>query len=127
MIAAAPESDRASESNMQTSRYPAIYAGWIALCAILFFALGGAKDPSRPNGRILSDDAARMAEQILQKSDRVYRGYDAHVAYASRGEGQPEARWIVLLDAEPHSAMKKAVVVELRAGDGALLRIRRPG
>ena len=112
---------------MQKSRYPAIYAGWIAFCAILFFALGAAKDPSRPNGRILSDDAARMAEQILQKSDRAYRGYDAvHVAYASRGEGQPEARWIVLLDAEPHTAMKKAVVVELRADDGRLLRIRRP-
>lgn len=112
---------------MSKSRYPVIYALWIALCAIFFFALSGARDPSRPHGRILSDDAGRMAEQILLKSNRAYRGYDAvHVAYASIAEGQPEARWIVLLDAEPHTAMKKAVVVELRASDGTLVRIRKP-
>ncbi len=112
---------------MPKNRYPAIYALWIALCAILFLALSGAEDPSRRHDRILSNDAGRMAQQILQKRDRTCRGYDVvHVAYASHAEGQPEARWIVLLDAEPHTAMKKAVVVELRASDGTLLRIRRP-
>ena len=112
---------------MRKRRYPAIYAAWIALCTILFFGLSGAQDPSRRHGRILSNDAGRMAQQIAQKSHRSWRGYDVvHVAYASRAEGQPEPRWIVLLDGEPHTALHKAIVVELRASDGALVRIRRP-
>ncbi len=111
---------------MTVKRYSAIYAGWIALCAILFFALAGAEDPSRRHDRILSTDAGEMAERLLRASAPAYAHYDVvHVAYASRGEGG-EARWIVLLDGEPHSAMQKAVVVELRASDGALLRIRKP-
>lgn len=106
--------------------YPAIYAAWIVLCGALFFGLAGAKDPSRPHGRILSDDAGRIAQQLLQSRGDAYRGYDVvHVAYASRSEEQPEARWIVLLDAEPHTAMRRAVVVELRASDGALVKIRK--
>ncbi len=111
---------------MRKRTYPALYASWTVLCAVLFLTLAGAEDPSRRHDRILSNDAGRMAQQILQKNG-AYRGYDVvHVAYASHAEGQAEARWIVLLDAEPHTAMRRAVVVELRASDGALVRVRKP-
>ena len=44
----------------------------------------------------------------------------------NRGEGGAEARWVVLLDRVPHSALHDARVVELRASDGKLLIIRAP-
>ncbi len=53
--------------------------------------------------------------------------YDAvHVGYAKRGEAGSEDRWIVLCDRVPHTQLREAVVVELRAGDGSLLTIRKP-
>jgi hypothetical protein len=56
-----------------------------------------------------------------------YRGYQAvHVAYAGSGEAGPTARWIVLCDRVPHTALAAAVVVELDAKDGRLIRIRKP-
>jgi len=107
-------------------RFSLIYAGWIVLCAVLFVGLRGAQDPSRRGDRILNNDAAARAEAILT-ADARYRGYEVvHVAYANRGEGGPEARWIVLLDRVPHSALHDARVVELRARDGKLLGIRAP-
>jgi hypothetical protein len=33
---------------------------------------------------------------------------------------------VVLLDRVPHTALRDAVVVELRASDGALIKMRRP-
>jgi len=106
-------------------RFPFVYIGWIALCAALFAALTHAEDPSRPHGRILSNDAGARAVAVA--AQHGYAGYEAvHVAYAGRGEGGGEARWVVLLDREPHTEMRNAVVVELRASDGALLTIRRP-
>jgi hypothetical protein len=105
--------------------FPALYVVWIAICASGFVALRGAEDPSRRSGRILSDDAGAIAVSILQKSG--IRGYEAvHVAYASRGEGGTDNRWIVLCDRVPHTAFRDALVVELRAGDGTLIRIRKP-
>ena len=107
-------------------RFPLIYASWIVLCAVLFVGLRGAEDPSRRGDRILNNDAAARAEAILTHDAR-YRGYEVvHVAYANRGEGGAEARWIVLLDRVPHSALHDARVVELRASDGKLLTIRAP-
>jgi hypothetical protein len=35
-------------------------------------------------------------------------------------------RWIVLCDRRPRTALREAIVVELRAADGALLLIRKP-
>lgn len=101
--------------------------GWIALCAILFFALAPMEDPSRPEGRILSLDAGRLALAELRARDRArFAGYEAvHVARARKGEGAPEDRWIVLCDRVPHTALRDAVVVELRSETGELLRIRR--
>jgi len=102
-----------------------LYPSWIALCAILFVALGGAEDPSRPKGRILSVEAGRHALVIAEQ--RGLRGYEVvHVARARKGEGAAEDRWVVLLDQVPHTSLKQAVVVELRVEDGTLLRVRKP-
>ena len=109
-------------------RYWLLYPAWIALCAVLFFALRGVEDPSRRRGRILSNDAATIALRALRSADRVrYAGYDVvHVAYAGGGEGGNRARWVVLCDRVPHTALREAVVVELDARSGALLTIRKP-
>jgi len=109
-------------------RFTGIYAAWIVLCAILFFALRGAEDPSRRRGRIQSIDAGTVALSILRDRDaREYDRYEVvHVAYARAGEGAAETRWVVLLDRVPHTSLREAVVVELRAEDGSLLRIRKP-
>jgi hypothetical protein len=102
-----------------------LYPAWIVICAVLFFALGGLEDPSRPKGRILSIDAGRRAAAIANQ--RGLDGYHVvHVARARRNEGAPEERWIVLLDKVPHTRLREAIVIELRTGDGSLVRIRRP-
>ena len=106
-------------------RFFALYALWILICAIVFAVLRGAEDPSRRHGRILSNDAADRAIAILRT--KGIRGYDAvHVGYAKRGEAGSEDRWIVLCDRVPHTQLREAVVVELRANDGTLLTIRQP-
>lgn len=106
-------------------RFSALYVAWILICAIAFLALRGAEDPSRRHGRILSNDAAARAVDILRA--KGLRDYEAvHVAYAKRGEAGSEDRWIVLCDRTPHTRLREAKVVELRAGDGALLLIREP-
>ena len=100
-------------------RYWLLYPAWIAVCAVLFLALRGADDPSRPRGRVLSNDAAAIAVRVLP---RQYRGYEAvHVALSD-----DHKRWVVLCDAVPHSTLQRAVVVELDARDGRLLTIRKP-
>lgn len=107
-------------------RYWLFYPAWILVCAVLFVALRGAEDPSRRHGRILSNDAADIAVRLLRRQPQ-FRGYEAvHVAYAGRGEGGNTNRWIVLCDAVPHTALARAVVVELDARDGRLLVIRKP-
>lgn len=100
-------------------RYWLLYPAWIAVCAVLFLALRGADDPSRPRGRILSNDAAVIAVRLLPQQ---YRGYEAvHVALSD-----DHKRWVVLCDAVPHTALQRAVVVELDATNGKLLVIRKP-
>jgi hypothetical protein len=100
---------------------------WIAVSAILFFALRDLEDPSRPKGRILSIDAGARALTILRARDTCYREYEVvHVARARGGEGGDRDRWIVLLDRVPHTRLQEAVVVELALEDGSLLAIRRP-
>ncbi len=109
----------------RTRRYALASLGWAVVCAILFFALDGLEDPSRPKGRILSVDAGQRALAIA--TDRGYRGYEVvHVARARRGEGADEDRWVVLLDKVPHTALRDAVVVEVDEETGELLRIRKP-
>jgi hypothetical protein len=105
--------------------FPWIYPVWIVVCVVLFFALRGLEDPSRPEGRILSIEAGERAVAIAKA--RGLRDYEVvHVARAGANEGAAEERWIVLLDKVPHTRLRQAVVVELRVGDGTLLRIRKP-
>ena len=95
------------------------------VCAILFLALDGLEDPSRPRGRILSLEAGQRALALADA--RGLRGYEiVHVARARAGEGAPEDRWVVLLDRVPHTRLREAVVMELGVEDGRLLRLRRP-
>jgi hypothetical protein len=109
----------------RSQKFAVVYIGWIALCATLFFALRHAEDPSRRAGRILSTDAGNRAVAMLRQ--KGIRGYEAvHVAYAGRGEGGKENRWIVLCDRVPHTALADALVVELRAADGSLIAVRKP-
>jgi hypothetical protein len=106
-------------------RWTFVYLGWIALCALLFLLLAGAEDPSRPKGRILSIEAGQRALTIAR--ERGLRDYEVvHVARARKGEGAGEERWVVLLDKVPHTRLRQAVVVEVDAVEGRLLRIRRP-
>jgi len=100
----------------------------MVLCAVLFVAFSHAEDPSRRHDRILSSDAGELAAAYLHRSDAArYGGYQpVHIAYAGKGEGGAESRWVVLCDRLPHTALREAVVVELRAADGAPLRVRKP-
>ncbi|HJQ35632.1 MAG TPA: hypothetical protein VKB93_00705 [Thermoanaerobaculia bacterium] len=105
-------------------RFWLLYPGWIALCAILFAALGGAEDPARPKGRILSIDAGRRALAVAR--ERGLRDYEVvHVARARAGEGGRQERWVVLVDRREHTALKDAFVIELDAADGTPIKIRR--
>ena len=99
--------------------------GWIFLCAILFVALAGLEDPSRPQGRILSIEAGQRALEIARA--RGLRELEVvHVARARAGEGGAEDRWVVLLDKAPRTRLREAIVIELDSRTGKLLRIRRP-
>ena len=99
-------------------RFAVIYIAWIAICAGTFLAVRNAPDPSRRAGRILPNEAGDRAVIILRQ--RGLRGYEAvHEAFENN-------RWIVLCDRVPHTALREALVVELRAVDGSLVRIRKP-
>lgn len=105
-------------------RFWPLSIGWTALCAILFVVLGGAEDPARPKGRILSLDAGRRALAVART--RGLRDYEVvHVARARPGEGGTQERWVVLLDKVPHTSLEQAVVIELDAASGTPLKIRR--
>ena len=112
----------------RSRRFLPLYAGWILLCAILFFALRGAEDPSRQPNRLLSNEAGRRALYELRAMNRGrYLDYEVvHVAAAKAGEGGDEPRWVVLLDRVPHTGLREARVVELDARDGRLLAVRTP-
>lgn len=101
-----------------------LYPAWIALCAILFLALDGLEDPSRPKGRILSIEAGTRALAVARQ--RGFTGYEVvHVARARAGEGGEVDRWVVLLDSVPHTSLSRAVVVELGIADGRLVGVRK--
>ena len=103
-------------------RFLWLYPAWIAVCAIAFVALRGADDPSRRHGRILSNDAANIALHVLAQRPQ-FQGYEVvHVT----DPGRDSARWLVLCDRVPHTALHDAIVVELDAKDGHLLGIRKP-
>jgi len=106
------------------------YPLWIGICAILFIAMRDWPDPSRRNDRIPNEAAALKAEAILQTLDGgKYAGYEVvNVSFARRGEIADDPRWLVLCDADERTALTAAIVIELRAADGAFIRARRlPG
>jgi hypothetical protein len=106
--------------------YWIVYVVWIVLCAALFFALRNVEDPSRRSDRISNDSAGAIAlAALVQRDPARFDGYEAvHVAYSPTGELGSEARWVVLCDTRRSSQLRDAVVVELRASDGQILRIR---
>ena len=112
----------------RSGSYAALCLSWTVLCIALFFGLRNAEDPSRRQGRILSQDAGRIAMEILRSRNagRFEEHHVVHIAWARAGEGAAEQRWIVLTDRLPHTSLREAVVVELAAEDGRLLRIRKP-
>jgi hypothetical protein len=106
-------------------RFWPLYILWAVVCAILFAALSNFEDPSRPKGRILSIEAGRRALAVAEA--RGMKDYEVvHVARGRAGEGGAEDRWVVLVDRVPHTKLKDAWVIELRASDGALLAVRKP-
>jgi hypothetical protein len=108
--------------------YWVVYPAWIALCAILFFALRGLPDPSRPGDRLGRAEAGERAIGYLLATDsQRFAGFEpVHTAHSPRGELGPEARWVVLCDRPAGERLQEAVVVEIRASDGELIRIRPP-
>lgn len=107
-------------------RKAGVYLAWIVFCGLLFAARSGAEDPSRRAGRLRNDEAAARAAAVVRR-EACCRGYEVvHVAWANHGEGAPDARWVVLLDRVPHTALREAKVVEVRASDGAVLAVRAP-
>ena len=109
-------------------RYWLLYPAWIVVCAILFFALRPLGDPARPPGLIGPAKAEELALQILRDDQgSEYASYQViNAAFAGEREIGPPARWIVLLDSPSSSALRQAVVVELDAASGELIRIREP-
>jgi hypothetical protein len=105
-----------------------VYPAWILVCAVLFLVLRELPDPSRQTDRLDRDSAAKRAVMHLMNSDRErFGGYEAvHTAFSPAGELGPEARWVVLCDRKQGGALRDAIVVEMRAADGKLIRIRPP-
>jgi hypothetical protein len=103
-----------------------LYVAWAIVCASLFLLLRGMEDPSRPTGRILSIEAGVRAAAVLREIDpERFESYSVvHVAGARPGEGAAEDRWVVLLDRQPRTRLRDAVVVELATDDGRTLRVR---
>ena len=107
-----------------------LYPLWLLVCAVLFVAMRDWPDPSRRNDRISNEEAAIRTEAILRTLDSgKYSGFEVvNVSFARRGEIAVEPRWLVLCDEDRRSALDAAIVVELRASDGAFVRARRlPG
>ncbi len=84
------------------------------------------EDPSRRRDRVSSETAGEIALAILERQDPArFAGYEVvNVAWAREREVSPDARWIVLLDHHPRTALDEAIVVELEPR-GKPVRIRK--
>lgn len=107
--------------------YPLFYPAWALVCALLFVALRDAPDPARPTGRVspLEAKAAALAHLRAFDAERfaAYHVVDAGVYSDPK---RREKVWVVLCDATPRSALSRAVIVDLDAGTGRVVRTRRP-
>lgn len=100
---------------------------WSLLCAGAFAALGGAEDPSRPEGRISPYKAEIIALEHLRTSDPVAWARFETVDSAMFRDRDRGRLWLVLCDDERPSRLARAVVVEIDAASGRVVRVRRPG
>jgi len=107
--------------------YPLLYPAWALVCAMAFVALTGAADPSRPSGRVSPEDAKASALGHLREFDRErFVSYHVIDAGVYRDVQRDEKIWVVLCDTTPRSALARAVVVDLDADSGRVVRTRRP-
>ena len=107
--------------------YPALYPAWIVVCALLFLVLRDAPDPSRPSGRMTPAQARVTALEYLAKYDAARFGtYHVIDAAVYRDVQRDERVWVVICDSTPRSALKRAVIVDLEADTGEVVRTRRP-
>ena len=107
-----------------------VYPLWLGVCAALFLITRDWPDPSRRTDRISNDQASARATDILRSLDNGrYSKYEVvNISFARRGEVGEEPRWLVLCDEDQRTMLASAIVIELRAVDGAFLRARRlPG
>lgn len=106
--------------------YWLVYPLWIAICAALFVAFRELPDPTKRTDRVSNDEARERASAALAFADAVrFRDYEiVHVSIAKRNEVASEPHWLVLFDRRERTGLRDAVVVELRARDGALVAIR---
>lgn len=112
--------------NVLRDRFWVVYLLWILLCAGLFAATRNMQDPSRRSDRISNVDAGIRATGLLRAAfpGQLTEHVVTHVAASRSGELGPESRWVVLFDAPSRPGLEGAMVVELRARDGSLIRIR---
>lgn len=112
--------------NVLRDRFWVVYLVWILLCAGLFAATRDMEDPSRRSDRISNLNAGIRATRLLRSAfPGQFTGHVVtHIASSRSGELGPEARWVVLFDSPSRPGLEGAVVVELRARDGSLIRIR---
>lgn len=115
-------------SNVSSKAWWASYVVWTALCASTFVALGGAEDPSRPRGRIAPEQAEIVALEHLAALDAgAYAQFVTVDAAIYRDPVTDRRLWLVLCDDAIPTRLTRAVVVEIDAGSGEVIRTRRPG
>ena len=107
--------------------YISLYPAWVLVCAVLFLMVRDAPDPSRPSGRMTPEKARLTALSHLRAFDAARFG-EYHVIDAAvyRDLELDERVWVVICDSTPRSALRRAVVVDLDANDGVVIRTRRP-
>ncbi|HUO83716.1 MAG TPA: hypothetical protein VM534_01255 [Thermoanaerobaculia bacterium] len=110
-------------------RYWLLYLVWLGLCAALFIALLGARDPSLAGRNLSEEQAGQRALSLLKSTDQArYSDYEVvSVAPVRKNHGGGPERWVVLCDRRPGTRLREAVVVEMNLDTGALIRIRPPG
>jgi len=108
-------------------RYWILYPAWILATSVIVFALAKTDNGPRRGEGIRNTAAAVLALQTIERLDSRYAGYEVvHIARAqSRLDGSP-TRWVVLCDRPRRTGLRETVVVEIRAADGRVLRVRRP-
>ncbi|MGK2858475.1 MAG: hypothetical protein ACSLFQ_14845 [Thermoanaerobaculia bacterium] len=114
-------------STASSKAWWATYVVWAALCAAAFVALGDAGDPSRPKGRISPYLAEIVALEHLESIDgSAYARFETVDAAIYRDPASGRRIWLVLCDDEMPTRLARAVVVEIDARSGTVIRVRLP-